>query len=509
MTNNLIKDNIQLDSTKLTRDGADGYSSALFELHLQLHSQVVNPYTFNPKQNYNSYSTLKESYNYDGVYGPIPDENGFVDLTDYASLYIPDYTTVTSIPEENQKYLDSGILPINMTRTFYGMLECGNIDISAINTSNVISMESMFSCSDKERRILYDIIGLDKIDTSNVLTMTSMFANSHVSINILDKLSKLNVSKVENLDNFIGWVGISTEPFTAPYTLDLSNWDVRNLKSYDSFASIINGDSDRIKYFTMDLSNWNLQSMPIDNVRQIIGNLDPGLDTSKNDTETINTNSLIFPTQLNHSYGCPGYTLILKNWKLPMGIKQIRGMFLQFADNYSRLPVVVDVTGWKNTDTLEDISYMFTRSDGDGFDPGLCVSEIIGLDSWDTTNLINMNYFAFNTRCNEYNISNWNLNNCKYFINPFKSGDRDSEGYGTNLLFKLITNIPLDFTNIIDTGEDNFIYKYNANSYDEYLSANCPEIHIKNFPKTLLSKIQNEYGHNINTDKIIIDNYID
>lgn len=507
MTNNLIKDNIQLDSTNLTRRGT-GNSSTLFELNLQLHAQVDNPYTFSPKQNYSSYSTLKESYNYDGVYGPIPDENGFVDLTDYASLYIADYQNVTSIPEENQKYLDSGILPINMTRAFYGMLKCENIDISAINTSNVVSMESMFSCINKESRTLYDIIGLDKINTSNVITMANMFAGSRISINILDKLSKLNVSNVENLDNFIGTVG--TEAFTAPYTLDLSNWDVRKLKSYDSFANVIDNDFYGTKYFIMDLSNWNLESMPIDNVRQIIGNPDPALDTSRNDEEILNTNSLLHPTLLNSSYGCAGYKLILKNWKLPKGIKQLRGMFLQFADDYSRLPVIVDMTGWQNTDTLEDVSYMFTRSDGDGFDPGLCVSEIIGLDTWNTSNLININYFAYNTRCSEYNICNWTLNHCKYFINPFHSANIDSEGYGIPLYFRLITNMPLDFINVIDTGESNFIYAPATDSqYDKYLSDDCPEIHIKNFLKTLLDKIQNEYGRKINTDKIIIDNYID
>lgn len=508
MTNNLIKDNIQLDSTKLTRDGADGYSSALFELHLQLHSQVVNPYTFNPKQNYNSYSTLKESYNYDGVYGPIPDENGFVDLTDYASLYIPNYSTVTSIPEENQKYLDSGILPTNMTRTFFGMNECKIIDISKIDTSNVISLENAFSCTDKNSKILYDIIGLDKINTSNVINMAYMFSNVKISIEILNKLSNLNVSNVENLDNFIGTAG--TEAFTAPYTLDLSNWDVRKLKSYNSFASVIDNDFYGTKYFIMDLSNWNLESMPIDNVRQIIGNPDPALDTSKNDEEILNTNSLLYPTLLNSSYGCAGYKLILKNWKLPKGIKQLRGMFAQFADDYSKLPVIVDVTGWQNTDTLEDISYMFARPDSDGFDSGACVSEIIGLDTWDTSNLVNMNYFACYTRCNKYNICNWNLNRCRYFIEPFVSSDTDSEGYDIPFYFKLITNMPLDFINVIDTGENNFIYAPATDSlYDKYLSDDCPEIHIKNFPRILLNKIQNEYGRKINTDKIIIDNYID
>jgi hypothetical protein len=51
MTNNLIKYNIQLDSTNLIRRGT-GYPYAPFELKLQLHGQVSNPYTVSVKQNY-------------------------------------------------------------------------------------------------------------------------------------------------------------------------------------------------------------------------------------------------------------------------------------------------------------------------------------------------------------------------------------------------------------------------------------------------------------------------
>lgn len=266
MTNNLIKDNIQLDSTKLTRDGADGYSSALFELHLQLHSQVVNPYTFNPKQNYNSYSTLKESYNYDGVYGPIPDENGFVDLTDYASLYIPDYTTVTSIPEENQKYLDSGILPTNMTRCFSKLSNVSSINISNLNTSYVVSFQNTFNINptngkNNSNGILSEIIGIESINTSSCIDMSGMFYYTDLK-NL--NLSNWDVSKVETMSNMfanttleniiLNWSNMNsiTTVESMFFGTTITNLVIDGWDEIKTISHLFDG-CDRIKSFTFNI----------------------------------------------------------------------------------------------------------------------------------------------------------------------------------------------------------------------------------------------------------------
>lgn len=61
MNSDLIKDNFQLDSTKLIRGGTD-YSPILFELKLQLHGQVSNPYTFSIKENYKTDSEVSVAF---------------------------------------------------------------------------------------------------------------------------------------------------------------------------------------------------------------------------------------------------------------------------------------------------------------------------------------------------------------------------------------------------------------------------------------------------------------
>lgn len=58
MDNNLISNILQLERTNLIRGGTD-YSSTPFELKLQLHGQVSNPYTFSIKDDYKSSATIK------------------------------------------------------------------------------------------------------------------------------------------------------------------------------------------------------------------------------------------------------------------------------------------------------------------------------------------------------------------------------------------------------------------------------------------------------------------
>ena len=165
-------------------------------------------------------STMDPKYNYDGVYGPIPDpETGIVDLSNYASKYIPDYGTITEIPQENLDYLNSGLVASNM----HGMFEACeklqstpklNIDISQCtdigsifdsssnmvscdlsgfsNTSKVANMSIMFGGCNS----LTTIIGLGNFDTSNATNMNSMFDFCR-AIEIID-LSNFDTSNVTN-----------------------------------------------------------------------------------------------------------------------------------------------------------------------------------------------------------------------------------------------------------------------------------------------------------------------
>ena len=367
MTNNLIKDNIQLDSTKLTRDGADGYSSALFELHLQLHSQVSNPYTFNPKQNYNSYSTLKESYNYDGVYGPIPDDNGLVDLTFYAENYIPEYSTVTIIPEENQKYLNSGILPSTMDHAFYALDAINTLDVSKINTKYVTSLNYCFGGRDSgkedEPSVLTEIIGLDKWDTSNVTSCVGTFRWCQ-ALKSLD-LSNFNTSNVVNMSEMFNLCQKLT-------TLDLSNFDTSKVTDMNNMFYDCNSLT------TLDLSSF--------------------------DTSNVIDMNYMF-------YDCNFKSLDLSNFNT----SNVTNMWCMFCGCSFRS---LDLSNF-NTSNVINMSQMFQNCD---------FIETINLSSFDTSKVTNMyEMFGF---CNKLTtiIGTLDLSSCQNIEYMFAGASSNIKG---------------------------------------------------------------------------------
>ena len=160
--------------------------------------KVSNPYSLEIKQNYNSYTEInKKSYNYDGIYGPIPDENGFVDLSYYARNYISDYSKITEIPKENLAYLRSGLQANDMNNMFYCCYELTTIPNLNIDTSNVTNMSKFFyACR------MLSTLNISNFDTSKVTNMYQMFRNCYSLTNITGNLDLSNCTNV--FEMFIG-----------------------------------------------------------------------------------------------------------------------------------------------------------------------------------------------------------------------------------------------------------------------------------------------------------------
>ena len=83
-TNNLIGNINYLSSTTDFTNKSTAIKYVPFELKLQLHYRVNNPYNFNIDNNYRSYSSIKQE---------------IVDLSYYAQNNIINYQTTTEIPE--------------------------------------------------------------------------------------------------------------------------------------------------------------------------------------------------------------------------------------------------------------------------------------------------------------------------------------------------------------------------------------------------------------------------
>ena len=200
-------------------------------------AKVSNPYNLNGiDKDYKSYSDI-EKYNYDGIYGPIPDENGLVDLSNYAENYIPNYQSVTEIPLLNQKYLDSGIKPTSLYDAFDRCYEIKKINLTKFSSTEYLT--NIAGCFGQVRN--YGTMGgnLEEIniynwDTSNVTRMSNLFSGCRKLKKII--IDALDLSSCTNVNFMFSWYAEDIPVYlhlkNVPRSLDLSNISGTEGKTY-------------------------------------------------------------------------------------------------------------------------------------------------------------------------------------------------------------------------------------------------------------------------------------
>lgn len=222
MNNNKLKYDIKTNQ--------NNKENTLNTLDLQLFSSVSNPYTFTLDGNYSVNATI---------------EQDLVSLYRYCILNILNFNTMTSIPQANLNYLQSGIYASDMDGMFrdclklttipklnintsqctnmgYMFYECNSLtslDISNFNTANVTDMGYMFY----DCRSLTSL-NVSNFDTSNVTDMGSMFhlCKALDSLN----LSNFDTSKVTDMRNMFAWC----ESLTS---LNISNFNTSKVTNMD------------------------------------------------------------------------------------------------------------------------------------------------------------------------------------------------------------------------------------------------------------------------------------
>ena len=155
---------------------------------------------------------MNPKYNYDGVYGQIPDlETGMVDLSYYARDYIPNYTRITQIPQENLDYLNSGLVTSNMEALFGACYKLEYIPKLNIDTSKCYNISWVFSAC-----ISLPLVDLSNFDTSNITNMSYMFYNCNTLLTtikgIIDMKSCTNYNNMFGLCPNISGVKIKNPP---------------------------------------------------------------------------------------------------------------------------------------------------------------------------------------------------------------------------------------------------------------------------------------------------------
>ena len=140
------------------------------------YSKVDNPYNFYLNKPTWTKGNIKKVYNLVRYYEKIPN-----------------YSTITTLPEENANYIKEA-LP-NVDSCYYMLYNCKkltSIDTTGWDTSNITDMDGMF-----EYCKALTTLDVSKFDTSNVTNMTSMFWHCN-ALTTLD-VSNWDTSNVTNM----------------------------------------------------------------------------------------------------------------------------------------------------------------------------------------------------------------------------------------------------------------------------------------------------------------------
>ena len=220
---------------------------------------------------------------------------------------------------------------VNMTAMFGETSTLADVDISYFDTSKVTDMTAMFW-----KGLGFTELDLSSFDTSNVTNMSYMFEFNPNLTRI--NLKGLNTSKVTDMNvMFYG--------DTSLVELDLSGFDTSNVTG---MAALFYDCSSLVK---LNLDNWDLSN--VTNLGILSGTL-------------YGTSSL-------KEISC-------KNWILPVIAEN--GFFRILSGANSPIEKI-DVTGWDLSKTTSILGL---------FADGANLKEIIGLDTWDTSNIENMTY---------------------------------------------------------------------------------------------------------------------
>ena len=158
------------------------------------------------------------------------------------------FSIITERRNNNKSFIDLTDLDISelndISYIFYG-LNMEVVDISGWNTSNVITMENMFSFCDK----LKNIIGIENLDVSKLQRANAMFYGCKNLVEL--DLTNWNPISLENMSNMF------YNCSNLKMIKNIENWQLPNIKIVRKmFCNCVK--------LNVDLSNWNLTNIKDD-----------------------------------------------------------------------------------------------------------------------------------------------------------------------------------------------------------------------------------------------------
>jgi len=173
------------------------------------------------------------------------------------------YSNRTSVPWNayassiTSVYFEDIISPLSTSHWFYNFKNCGEFDLTKLNTSQVTNMSKMFYQAGTGVTSL-NIIGLDDFNTSQVTNMSYMFnytGNNATDFNIGD-LSRWDTSQVTNMQHLFNCAGIKATTFNVG---NLDNWDTSSV--VDMTQMFNKAGENSVTFNIGDLSGWNTENV--------------------------------------------------------------------------------------------------------------------------------------------------------------------------------------------------------------------------------------------------------
>lgn len=174
------------------------------------------------------------------------------------------YTSEAKVPWYDGQYYNKRIItkiifedvikPKSTAHWFQWAADCTNMDVRKLDTSEVTSMAYMCRSAGKDAAS-FTITGMSDWDVSNVTNMEEAFNSMGFNSKTLKvDLSKWDVSKVTNMYDMFCCMGYYSTTFSLG---DLSKWNVSNVKDMGSMF-MQTGYSAK---WSMNLSNWNVKNV--------------------------------------------------------------------------------------------------------------------------------------------------------------------------------------------------------------------------------------------------------
>jgi len=265
---------------------------------------------------------------------------------------------------------------VSMSYTFYYMPMITKLDVSNIDTSNVVNMNNTFygvgeyvgPDEIEGDPVKMSIVGLENFDTSKVKNMEGMFfgvGRSSGDTTITD-LSTWDTSNVENMRSMFLLVAqgqfsirdsvVRKQSFKI--NIDgINKWDVSNVKDLSYMFEEFGSTTKNLK---LDFTDWNVSNVEtFEGMFEDVGSLSETVNISGLDKWNVSSG-----TNFSYMFNCVGEyadSIIIDNvtnWDVS-NAKDINSMFSALGKKSGKNIDIGKLSNW-DTRNVEDMSFMFS-----------------------------------------------------------------------------------------------------------------------------------------------------